>query len=99
METLLRALVSTPPVKTLMKKPLLLTTGLLFACGLIWMSIHTSRAGYESPEYETLKSDQGFEIRKYPAMVSAATAMTSGSGSNPQCFLKRYAPVPSVLLP
>ena len=65
-----------------MKMRLILITGIVVITTLLWMSLHTSRAGYESPAYETIQSEQNFEIRKYPDMFSASTSMDEDSSRN-----------------
>lgn len=47
-----------------------------------WLGVSTSRAGYESAEYETVEKDGKFEIREYPELVTVATDAGSGDNSS-----------------
>ena len=53
---------------------------LLFAAAAFWL-VSTSRAATETPEYKVIRSDGKFEIRDYPALTLAGTAM-DGSDMN-----------------
>ncbi len=66
-----------------MKRNALVTTAvlaLLFAAAAFWL-VSTSRAATETPEYKVIRSDGKFEIRDYPALTLAVTAM-DGSDMN-----------------
>ncbi len=54
--------------------PLVTTTVLLVALAAFWL-VSTSRAATETPEYKVIRTDGKFEIRDYPALTVATTAM------------------------
>jgi hypothetical protein len=56
----------------------LFVAGLTIVAGGFWL-VNTSRAASETPEYEVVRKDGAFEIRDYPSLVIASTAM-SGTG-------------------
>lgn len=47
---------------------------LLIAFAAFWL-VSTSRAATETPEYKVVRTDRKFEIRDYPALTVATTAM------------------------
>lgn len=65
-----------------MKKKIVngIVAAVLIAVG--WFVFSTSRAGYETAEYETLEKDGEFEIREYPELVTVATDSKSGDDSS-----------------
>ena len=50
------------------------------ALGALWLTSN-SRAATETPEYTVVRTDEKFELRDYPALTIATTAM-SGDGMN-----------------
>ncbi len=50
----------------------------------------TARAAYESAEYTVVESDGGFEIREYPDLMLASTAMKSESQGNDGSFMRLF---------
>lgn len=54
--------------------PLFTVTALLVALAAFWL-VSTSRAATETPEYKVIRTDGKFEIRDYPALTVATTAM------------------------
>ncbi len=53
-----------------------IATVILVALG--WLAVTTSRAGYETADYELLEKEDEFEIREYPELVTVATNAESG---------------------
>jgi hypothetical protein len=64
------------------KRRMLWISGFFFLLLLIWIGAKTSRAGYESPEYQVVQSDGDFEIREYPAMTAVAAEMSDEGTRN-----------------
>jgi hypothetical protein len=50
------------------------------ACALFWFT-STARGEYETPEYKVIRTDGKFEVRDYPPMTLARTAV-SGDGTD-----------------
>ena len=73
---------ATRRVNPSMKKRMLWVIGLVIGALVIWAGSKTSRAGYESPDYEVIEKDGKFEIRDYPTMTAAATPMKKDSNSD-----------------
>ena len=59
------------------KMPLIAALVLLVALAAFWL-VSTSRAATETPEYKVVRTDGKFEIRNYPALTVATTAMEGG---------------------
>jgi len=60
-----------------MSKRIFFGTVILLVLGVMWFSISTSRAGYESAAYNVEKKDGKFEIRKYKTITAASTKTTN----------------------
>ena len=56
------------------KMPLIVAIAVLFTFSASWL-VSTSRAATETPEYKIVRTDGKFEIRDYPALTVATTAM------------------------
>ena len=63
-----------------MRKRSFFFLGLTLVLVLSWAGTKASRAGYEGPAYEVVSKSGKFEIRRYEAMVGAATDMARTSG-------------------
>ncbi len=57
-----------------LKTPLATAIVVLVALAAFWL-VSTSRAATETPEYKVIRTDGKFEIRDYPALTVATTAM------------------------
>ena len=57
-----------------LKTPLATAIVLLVALAAFWL-VSTSRAATETPDYKVNRTDGKFEIRDYPALIVATTAM------------------------
>ena len=57
-----------------LKTPLATAIVLLVALAAFWL-VSTSRAATETPDYKVIRTDGKFEIRDYPALIVATTAM------------------------
>lgn len=55
--------------------------GLLILSAVIWLGVKSSRAGVETAPYELLRREGDFELRRYPAMTGAATALAEEAGA------------------
>lgn len=66
---------------TVMKRPILLLTGIAVFIFVIWAGARSTRAGVESPDYRVLTRDGDFEVRRYDEMIGAATAMQAAGES------------------
>jgi len=62
-----------------MKKRIFTVVFLIVLGAILWLGFSTSRAGYESAEYKTIKKEGAFEIREYPELRTVSTA-TSNEG-------------------
>ena len=54
--------------------PLIIAIAVLFTFSASWL-VSTSRAATETPEYKVIRTDGKLEIRDYPALTVATTAM------------------------
>ncbi len=63
-----------------MKRKLLTAFAGLLVIGLSWVGCKTTRAGYEGPDYEVIANHGEVEIRRYQAMIGAATPMAPKDG-------------------
>ncbi len=54
--------------------PLITAIVVLVALAAFWL-VSTSRAATETPDYKVVRTDENFEIRDYPALTVATTAM------------------------
>ena len=55
------------------KRKIFAILGLLAVVVVSWLGIQTSRAGYESAEYESVEKSGKFEIRNYSELTTVAT--------------------------
>ena len=56
-------------------------SGIAIGALVVWAGSKTSRAGYESPDYEVVEKDGRFEVRDYPSMTTAFTSMKNNRNS------------------
>ncbi|MDA7598382.1 heme-binding protein, partial [bacterium] len=56
-----------------MKKRMFIGIGIAVFITVFWLGIQTSRAGYETAEYEVVETDGKFQIRKYPQLTTVST--------------------------
>lgn len=60
-----------------MKKVLLLSSTVLIGGVLFWL-VENSRAATPTPDYQVVRAEGSFEVRDYPEMKVATTAMDAG---------------------
>jgi DNA gyrase inhibitor GyrI len=61
----------------------------LVICGSFALNL-TARAAYETASYDVVESDGAFEIREYPDLMLASTAMRKESQGNDGSFMRLF---------
>ncbi len=67
-----------------MKKRVFIIVAVVVVLAVSWGGISTSRAGYESAEYESVEKDGKFEVRIYPALTTASTSVSEDRNERKQ---------------
>lgn len=60
--------------------------GIAVFTAIFWLGIQTSRAGYETAEYEVVETDGKFQIRKYPQLTTVSTPSNTSKGQRNSGF-------------
>ena len=60
------------------------------AAVLVLAACATSRAGYESAPYTVVRSEGAFEVRDYPALATASTAMDPSGAERDDRFMRLF---------
>jgi hypothetical protein len=69
-----------------MKKRMFIGIGIAVFITVFWLGIQTSRAGYETAEYEVVETDGKFQIRKYPQLTTVSTPSNTTKGQRNSGF-------------
>ena len=72
------------------KHTLLLASGSILFTALVAFAGQHGRGGYETPDYQTSVSEGAFEVRDYPSMVVATSAMPQSKGERNSAFMTLF---------